>query len=281
MATDFINKGYFGGSRALAVLLAVNTAASILLWTSALVLKICGLDTSILYTISVLPSDALSFALHPWTIITYSLAHFDPLHLLFNMLWLYWFGRMLADAERDAVIIWLYAGGAILGGIFYIAVSNISGASPGGYLAGASAAVLSVMTACALRMPERRINLFIFGEVRLKWFALVCIILTFIGLGRSELPVLSAHLGGILFGVSWFFIRRRIPRRPATSKTQAKAMKQRRINTQATVKAMNRNIPDDVRLDQLLDKIRMSGYDSLTSKEKTELNYISSRLGDS
>lgn len=52
----------------------------------------------------------------------------------------------------------------------------------------------------------------------------------------------------------------------------------RRVNTRATIKAMNNRMSDTERLDELLDKIRVSGYDSLSSKEKTELNYISSRL---
>lgn len=281
MATAFIKKftRYCGGSRSLAWLLTVNVAASALLLIAGFLLKVFGGNPSILYSLTALPSDPISFALHPWTIVTYSLVHFSPLHLIFNMLWLYWFGRMLADFERDSVLLWLYVGSAVASGVLYIAASCIIGYGPGAYLTGASGAVLGVMCACAMRMPNRTINLFLFGEVRLKWVATVCVALTLLGSFGSGVPTQSAHVGGIIFGVGWFLSRRRIPRRASTQRIRAREANPRRVNT-ATMRAMNREVPDHVRLDQLLDKIRISGYESLTSKEKTELNYISTKLGE-
>ena len=125
---------------------------------------LCGGDSTLLYTLTALPSDPLSFATHPWTLVTYMVAHFAPLHMLFNMLWLYWFGMMFADSGRDRALPWLYAGAGIAGGVFYLAASVISGHAPGTYLTGASAAVLGVMTATAMLMPSRSIGLFLIGD---------------------------------------------------------------------------------------------------------------------
>lgn len=273
---------FCGGSSTLAWLLTVNVATALLLWLSGAVIMLCGGDSRLLYTLTALPSDPLTFATHPWTLVTYMVAHFAPLHMLFNMLWLYWFGMMFADSGRDRALPWLYAGAGIAGGVFYLAASVISGHAPGTYLTGASAAVLGVMTATAMLMPSRSIGLFLIGEVKLKWVATGCIALTLLGSWGTGIPPQVAHIGGILYGIGWVLVKRGITnrnrmavRRPSYTKSHRHLHK---VNTKRTIKAMNRMTDDHERLDQLLDKIRISGYDSLTAREKTELNHISARI---
>jgi len=268
---------YCGGNRILAWLLTINVASALLLWVTSGVLSLCGTNSGELYRLFALPSDPLSFAIRPWTLLTYMAAHFSPLHMLFNMLWLYWFGRMLTDACTELTLLRLYFCGGVAGGALYIVTSALSGYSPGAFLTGASASVMCIMTATALKMPSRTVMLFLFGEVKLKWVALCCILLTLAGSVGTGLPVQAAHIGGIAAGACWFLARRS----PATRKAslhKADKKNPRRIRAHATIEAMNNRVSDTKRLDELLDKIRISGYDSLSSKEKTELNYISSRL---
>lgn len=277
METGFIEKFrvYCGGSRALAWLLTITVATGLLVWIAGIVCRVAGTDSNVISDWLSLPADFMRFLTRPWTIATYMLVHFSPLHLFFNVLWLYWFGRMLADTEHERTIIVLFAGGGITGGVLYLAASALASHATGSYLTGDSAAVLGVMTATALLMPSRRISLFLIGEVQLKWVAIACIVLTLIGSGGGAAP-LAAHLGGILFGAGWWAGRRGYIR-PANSR-KASPSPPHRINAKATLKAIDKSLSDHERLDQLLDKVRISGYDSLTKKEKAELNYISSRI---
>ena len=85
-----------------------------------------------------------------------------------------------------------------------------------------------------------------------------------------------------MYGIGWVLVKRRISalnciavKKPSDTKSLRHPHK---VNTKRTIKAMNRMTDDHERLDQLLDKIRISGYDSLTAREKTELNHISARI---
>lgn len=269
---------YCGGSETLARLLVANVGISLILWIAIPTLKLCGRSDAILYTLTALPSDPLTLATHPWTLLSYMFVQFSPLHLLFNMLWLYWFARILADSGRHKAIARLYLGGGLAGGVFYILVSLLTNYMPGAYLTGASAAVLAIVCAAAIHTPNRRINLFLFGEVRLKWVAIVCVVLTIAGTWSAGAPTFAAHTGGIIFGLSMAGGYKYLPSISPKNAAIPGYRLRRKLNIKATVKAMNNNAPDEARLDELLDKMRVSGYDSLSAKEKSELNYISSRL---
>lgn len=263
---------FFGGNCILAMLIFANVAAALILWVVSLVLHFAGGRGEVLDSLLALPSDTMDFATHPWTLVTYSFVHYSPLHLLFNMLWLYWFGRMLSDVERSETILKLYLWSTVAGGVFYILASLVTDYGPGSYLTGASAGVLGIMCAVALRMPNRTVMLFLLGEVRIKWIAIVCVVLTLAGSGIG-LQTQCAHIGGILTGVVWFMLRRRLRRANRRSNPGFKSR-----NIKSTIRVMQRSVPDHQRLDELLDKVRISGYDSLSNKEKAELNHISSRL---
>lgn len=62
----------------------------------------------------------------------------------------------------------------------------------------ASASVLAVIAASAIRTPDLRLYLFLIGEVKLKWVALGCIVLTFAGVGGGNAGGQAAHVGGVL-----------------------------------------------------------------------------------
>lgn len=87
--------------------------------------------------------------------------------------------------------------------VLYVAVhALVTGMSDSGsYLCGASASVLAVIAASAIRTPDARLYLFLIGEVKLKWVALGCIVLTFAGVGGGNAGGQAAHVGGVLFGV--------------------------------------------------------------------------------
>lgn len=283
MVTTFIdiNNKYFRGFKALLLLIIINIAA----WAAILLItlggKVFGLSEEWLLNMLCVPSGIGDLLLHPWTLATYSLIHFSLLHLAFNMLWLYSFGMMLEGSRRKHTLLWLYIGAGIAGGICYAFAQTLIGPDiSGNHLAGASAAVLGVITGTALLMPRRRIRLMFFGEIRLKWLANVCIALCVIGGMGGGAATQVAHLGGVAFAaMRHFYLSAKTQRKFRRNRmAQIEEDRHRNINTRATLKAINSRIPDSERLDQLLDKVRISGYDSLSAKEKTELNYISARI---
>lgn len=214
-----------------------------------------------------LPSLLHRLARMPWTPITYMITHTDILHLIFNMLWLFWFGDIITAVRTPAKVLILYVTGGIAGAAAYITDALVSPYSHTLY--GASASILALMAYAAIIVPDIRVRLIIFGEVKLKWLASACILLAFIGIGGSSLP---AHLGGSAAGLIAALAEKRRRHSDTTrhfSHTDVKRFKK------AAVKAVQ---TDRERLDSLLDKIRLSGFEALSDREKDELKSISRKL---
>lgn len=267
-----------GGSRALAWLLTILavSGAGCMIWL--LISWLARLNPGIINIWLALSENPITALTHLWTLASYMVLHYSPLHLLFNLLWLYWFGLMLTDIRSDRTLLTLFIGGGVAGGVFYIAASSILGNNPGAFLTGDSCAVLSVMTSTGILMPDRRLNLFLIGEVKIKWIALVCVLITLVGGSGASL---GAHIGGVLWGVgtSLYYkgLFKGISGRVKQNGGKIAEHRHPRHNPRSTARAMQQ-LSDHERLDQLLDKIRISGYDSLSAKEKTELDYISARI---
>ena len=253
-------KAYCGGSR----LLAWLTIAEAGMWLLVTILGLAGrlfhFNTGIDQWLT-LPSHGGIFITRPWTILTYMMVHFDVLHMLFNVLWLYWFGRILLLTMSDRDLALYFIGGGVAGGILFMCAA--AAGLGGGWLCGCSAAVIAVMCGAALRLPDHPVNLLLIGEVKLKWVALACCALTFLGGGGNQ----AAHVGGLLWGVGLALYKRHgsVPRRKVR-----KADKM--------VKALKNHQDDLRRLDELLDKIKKSGYGGLSRKEREELNDLSKRI---
>lgn len=262
---------YFGGS----ALLAWLTLGLVAVWLLVTVLSLIGRLAHVYIPVAewlTLPSLFTIFLSRPWTLITYMAVHFDVLHMLFNVLWLYWFGRIMLITLSDRHLAFALVGGGIFGGLLFLASSAIGYGS--GWLCGCSAAVIAVMCATAIRLPDHPVNLFLIGEVKLKWVAAVCCLLTFLGGGGNQ----AAHIGGLLWGVAFGLLLQHglDPTRWFSGRSSAGEGPKRKAGRMVRVL---RDRQDDIhRLDELLDKIRLSGYGSLSARERKELNEISSRI---
>lgn len=267
-------KYYCGGS----ALLAWLTLGLVAVWLAVTVISLIGRLAHFYVPLAewlTLPSLFPLFLTRPWTLLTYMAVHFDVLHMLFNVLWLYWFGRIMLTTLSDRHLAVAFAGGGIFGGLLFLLSAALGYGS--GWLCGCSAAVISVMCATAIRLPDHPLHLFLIGEVRLKWVAAACCLLTFIGGGGNQ----AAHIGGLLWGVAFgLMLCRGIDPAAWIGATSqfSRHERQPRRNADRMVR-MLRNRQDDIRrLDELLDKIRLSGYGSLSNKERKELNELSSRI---
>lgn len=266
-------KRYCSGSNLLAWLTLVEAGVWACITLIMLAGKVFHFDVGIADWLT-LPSKFSLFLSRPWTLVTYMAVHFDVLHILFNLLWLYWFGFILLTSLSDKYLGITFFGGGIFGGIIFLICAAFGYGA--GWLCGCSAAVIAVMTTAAIRLPDYRVRLFLIGDVKLKWLALICCLLTFIGGGGNQ----AAHLGGLIWGaIVGLLLRNGIdPALLFTRKSNAYRGEDSRRSADRMVKVLQERRNDIKRLDELLDKIKLSGYESLTKKERNELNEISQRV---
>ncbi len=151
---------------------------------------------------------------HPWSIITHMFLHEGFWHLLWNMLFLFWFGRIFGDLLGDRRVLPLYILGGIAGAVFFFAAANLTGFGGDGsvihYAFGASAAVMCILVATGVFAPDYSIRLFLLGNVRLKYIVAFVVIMNIISVGSNiNTGGTFGHLGGITMGFffSWYLRR--------------------------------------------------------------------------
>lgn len=147
----------------------------------------------------------------PWTLITHMFTHEGFFHLLWNMLYLFWFGRIFGDLLGDRRVLPLYILGGLAGFLTYFIAFNIGNFTGGtSYIIGASGAVFAILTAVGITAPEYGIRLFFLGTVRLKYIVGFAILMQVIGLGSlNNIGGTFDHFGGILMGMLYVFYLRR------------------------------------------------------------------------
>ena len=235
-----------------------------------------------------MPLYVSGFLHQPWSLITFMFMHADFWHILYNMLWLYWFGEIYQLYMRErrllAVFVTGSMAGAILAAICFMALPPLR-ALPVSYLVGASAGVEAVMFAATALNPDHRIRLFIFGEVPIKYIALASFVISYVAIPNGNAGGMISHIGGALFGylyikslqsgTDWF--------KPMDSlvrlfKPKSK-LKTAYVNEKQTGSAPKTGPSTDEqkRVDAILDKIAKSGYSSLSKEEKDFLFKFSNK----
>lgn len=235
-----------------------------------------------------LPGAPVMLLERPWTLLTYMFTQWDLLHVAFNMLWLYWFGTIFLTVSTPARLTALYLSGGLCGAAFFIIGCVWLPAtvlSTGNYLLGSSAAVLAIVTAVAILMPRFRMMLFFIGSVEIRWIALVSIVLVLIGVTGSNAGGEVAHLGGIAAGLAYALCLRRGTDLLAPflsfpsfirSIFNGHKVSQPEKNSRPTPTGLT--IEEREELDSILDKIKKSGYTSLSAAERDTLFSLSKRI---
>lgn len=300
MAAEFIDKvkAQFSSASVLMRFIYVNIGVFILLRIAAVVLKMFNLDINVVLDYVSMPSVLSILAVRPWTAITYMFAHYDVWHILFNMLWFYWFGKMFLDVFSPRKFFGLYILGGLGGAALYLICYNILPffETHPAMLIGASASIIAIVVATAMKSPQRRITLFPFGSFSLKWIAIITIAIDLLSVGGDNAGGHIAHLGGGLIGLwfgyadrrgrditAWFSIVYESIKSMFKPKVKIEAGKRNRkyhyAPSQSTPTAadegMNAKDMDD--LDAILDKIKQSGYGSLSDAERKRLFKVSGK----
>lgn len=229
-----------------------------------------------------LPASFSAFIRAPWTLLSYMFTQQSFFHLLFNMLWLFWLGQIFLSFLNSRQLLFTYFAGGLTGGIiFLIAYASIPVFRENAhfhYLIGSSAGVSAVVFAAATLVPDYSIRMLFLGNVKLKYLALAFLVLDIIGVGSTNAGGSIAHIGGAIMG--FLIIRQlqsgndwsRVFQKRKKSKLRVYSVKHTE-SARSAVKSGRTPHEDSSQeiIDRILDKISLSGYDSLSPEEKEAL----------
>jgi len=231
-----------------------------------------------------LSSDPSDLLWKPWSILTYAFFHGGIFHILFNLIILFFISRLFLTFFTQKQLLNVYLVGALFAGGIYIISYLIFPAliSYKATLIGASGSVMAVMFATTTFAPQMQVRLLLIGTVKLWHIALFYLVIDLISLSSSNTGGHIAHLGGALFGylfvknlqrgndiTAWFggFIDY-VANGFRTKPSHKKHFKKVYHNTPPKPSSKPAKDKTQQQIDEILDKISKSGYDSLTKEEK-------------
>lgn len=231
--------------------------------------------------------------LHPWGIFTYMFLHQDFLHILYNMIGLYWFGNIVQDLIGKPKILPIYLYGGFAGAFLFVIAYNVfplfANDLSYAYCYGASASVMAIVLAATTISPNYEIGLMFIGPVKIKWIALVYVLLDIINIQHGNAGGHIAHLGGASLG--YIYIKQlqngtdlakpiytvidffsNLFKKKNNLKVEYKKEKEYASTGTSTHKKQTSSSKQELnkqeKLDAILDKINRSSYDSLSKEEK-------------
>lgn len=232
-----------------------------------------------------LPSDFLDTILQPWSIISYGFAHYDFWHILFNMLWLYFIGRMFMNMFSVKIGLNVYFLGIISGGLLFLLGYNVLPDLFIGKtrLVGASGGVRALLIFLCAYMPKMDVRFFTFN-LKLWYIGVAIVFIDVLGLFGLNSGGNLAHIGGALLG---YFYAIQLKRGTDIGKGFERVLdyfsnmfKKSKKSPLKTVhrkkgekfagysKSEFNEFNNQKKIDVILDKISKSGYDSLNKEEK-------------
>ncbi len=222
-----------------------------------------------------LDNDINTLFRKPWSILSYGFLHAGFLHILMNMIVLYFIGNLFLEYFTEKQLLNFFILGTLFGGIFFLFSQNyfplFEGKST--VLVGASAGISAIFIGITTYMPNYQIKLRFIGFVKLWYLAAFWIGLDILGLIGSNAGGHFAHLGGALFG--FIYVSRASNKEISFLNNlwgmfSSKNKKMKTVYKSSTKRKNNVNNTNSnqVKIDAILDKISKSGYDTLTKEEK-------------
>ncbi len=198
-----------------------------------------------------------------WRLITFQFLHGGVMHLVFNMIGLYFLGMYLERAWGTARFVRFYLACGAVSGLSHYVLMAINGTT-GVPLVGASGGVFATIAACAILFPQIKLIL-LFFPVPIRLAALLFFVIAGLNLltGGGGAISHAAHFGGMIAGGLWVLAGPAI----ADIKVETK----QRVQEGAWKRKMEAEAKDHEEIDAILQKIQREGIGSLTSKEKRTL----------
>ncbi|MBO7477406.1 MAG: rhomboid family intramembrane serine protease [Salinivirgaceae bacterium] len=279
---DFLAQ--FKQSNTLNKLIYINLAVFVIVKVADIVIMMFGVqEPNPVVGFLAAYSDLHDLLRHPWGVVTYMFLHQGFLHILFNLLWLFWFGRIFSEYFTGRQLLNVYICGGLAGALLYILSFNIFPVFDGVHsmAIGASAAVYAIVLATAVYVPNYTVYVMFLGQVKIKWIAVFCIISDLAMLESGNAGGHIAHIGGAIFGACYTLALRRgtdisgwvgritdgftglFKRKPKMKVSYKRAESDYDYNA--------RKHNEQKEIDAILDKIAKSGYNGLSEDEKRTL----------
>jgi membrane associated rhomboid family serine protease len=252
-------------------LILINLAVFILLMLSVILNSLNVLEFNLI-TAFRFPTNVTEFWFKPWTIVFSIFGHFSLNHLFFNMLFLFFSGLMFEQIFGGKKLIILYLIGGVFGNLLELIASQLApDIFPNHYVIGASGSIMSIFASVAIYRPNTPVHLLGIIPVPIYVLALFFLAKDLIGLGSKDEIAHFAHLGGAIMG---FFGQinphstNNVLSLLSTFKFPSRSQKSTNSRFKSDEEFNEEKKRNQERVDQILDKISQSGYDSLNRQEK-------------
>ena len=216
----------------------------------------------------------------PWTLITYMFVHEDLFHIIVNLFWLYFSGKIFINYLSPNKLFSTYLMGGIIGAILYIIAFNVfpvfDTIKSESIAMGASASVLAILIASATHVPDYSIRVFTNITIKLKYIAITAVIIDILSIQHGNAGGHIAHLGGALYGYIYISLRKKnintgyIIEQLILLISKNNTIKSKK-RSESDYEYNARKHKEQTKINSILEKISRSGYDSLSSEEKNEL----------
>ena len=235
------------------------------------------------------PSNVSLLLTQFWSVFSYMFLHESLSHIFFNMFSLFWFGRIFLLYFSEKQLVGLYIIGGLIAALTYVSAFNLipfySPLVQHTLLLGASGSIMAIIVATAFQSPNMELQLLFIGNVKLKYIAAIAVLTSFFGLTSNNSGGQLAHLGGALAGYLFVVsLRQGIDLSKGVSKIldifsdlfRPKKLKVKPNPTYRKTKMTDAEFNTNkarkmAEIDKILDKIKTSGYESLSTEEKKRL----------
>ncbi|QDH78161.1 rhomboid family intramembrane serine protease [Echinicola soli] len=242
-----------------------------------------------------MPAEVGRIITQPWSIFTYMFMHEGIFHILFNMLFLYWFGLLIQEYLGSRKLANLYILGGLAGAVLYVIMYNVAPffieQRDMALMLGASAGVYAIVVGAATLTPDTTFHLILLGPVKIKYIAIFYVLIAFANSTGANAGGELAHLGGAALGYLYITMLRKgtdlgapvqavgkffenlIAGRPNVKVSYRKKnapYKSEPLRDTET-KSTKKDGTTQEEIDKILDKIADKGYDSLSKEEKRKL----------
>jgi membrane associated rhomboid family serine protease len=300
---DNLKNAFTHSDNSLYKLIAINILVFFAVLIFRVFMTIGGLGdlyTSALHYL-MMPASLPRLATQPWSVFTYMFLHEGIFHILFNMLFLYWFGQLIHQFLGSRKLANLYILGGLAGAIFYVLIYNLSPYFntnlDSSLMLGASAGIFAIVVGAATLSPNTTFHLLLLGAVKIKYIAIFYVILSFANSAGANAGGELAHLGGALLGYFYIIQLRKgndwgVPVQKvgiffedlfAGRRSNVKVSYRKPKSSTGTFSPFGKSSKptasnpakiDDAsqeEIDSILDKIADRGYEALNKEEKRKL----------
>ncbi len=272
-------------NNAVAQIIIINVAIFVVLTILRIVLP--DAISLIIHQQFEIPSKIEDFIYRPWTALTYAFNHAGILHILFNMIVFYWFGRLIQEYLGSQKLINIYVVSALAGSLVFLFIYNVIPNMPSIPMVGASGAIYGVMVAAAVLLPDYKFHMLFIGPVKILYIALFYIFISVFALEQgSNIGGNLAHMAGAAMGFLYIkqlqkgnelgvwvfktmeFFKGLFKPRPKIKVSHRK--KTEKTSSKSGSTTTKSSVSQD-EIDAILDKISERGYESLSKEEKEKL----------